>query len=535
MNGMNQNNLLTKPLTPRRSTRIDQKTVITSGNAGKIIPVACIPLLREDGVKRSRMQIAVEMMETAETLFNGVNVTVNAHLVPKLAFDRFNGMDDLNRSYQGVPREDGETPIPFIETHTFSQADNEFYKTLGMHAQGSATVNRDYIEAYNTVVNFRRKQRSSSLSMRTMTDTSLAQAFWNHSTMAHIVPDFDQAIIDGEVALNGTGGIQLTGLYGMSNDFTHTSSQPLYDENGLLQNSGAGIVTKQLRGVSNNDVMEVFAEMADGGITVSLSNIELAKKTQAFAKLRSNYQGHDDDYIIDTLMSGIRIPDQAMKQPILLAQQRTQMGYQQRFASDAANLDESVTVGGALVDITMRTPAINTGGIIVITAEITPEQLFERQKDHYLHTTTVSNYPEFTRDELDPEKVSIVTNDHIDVDHSTPNAVFGYAPLNHEYMRSSPNIGGKYYRPEVDAAFDEDRQKIWANETVDPELTEDFYLCNNVHHKVFADSTSDAFEITARGTFEITGNTVFGGALKEATDDYDEVMSQVDQTRLTKA
>ena len=202
MNGMNQNNLLTTPLTPRRSTRIDQKTVITSGNAGKIIPVACIPLLREDGVKRSRMQIAVEMMETAETLFNGVNVTVNAHLVPKLAFDRFNGMDDLNRSYQGVPREDGETPIPFIETHTFSQADNEFYKTLGMHAQGSATVNRDYIEAYNTVVNFRRKERSSSLSMRTMTDTSLAQAFWNHTTMAHIVPDFDQAIIDGEVALN---------------------------------------------------------------------------------------------------------------------------------------------------------------------------------------------------------------------------------------------------------------------------------------------------------------------------------------------
>lgn len=527
MNGMNQNNLLTTPLTPKRSTRIDQKTVITSGNAGKIIPVACIPLLREDGVKRSRMQIAVEMMETAETLFNGVNVTVNAHLVPKLAFDRFNGMDDLNRSYQGVPREDGETPIPFIETHTFSQADNEFYKTLGMHAQGSATVNRDYLEAYNTVVNFRRKERSSSLSMRTMTDTSLAQAFWNHTTMAHIVPDFDQAIIDGEVALNIVNQVmplKAGDKYGLPIGGTayqipipNHSFQPQF-ANGEF---------------SWED--QIYAELQDNGITVSLSNIEMAKKTQAFAKARSMFQGHDDDYIIDTLMAGIRIPDQAMKQPILLAQQRTQMGYQQRFASDAANLDESVTVGGALVDITMRTPAINTGGIIVVTAEITPEQLFERQKDHYLHTTNVNNYPEYTRDELDPEKVSIVTNDHIDVDHTTPNAVFGYAPLNHEYMRSAPNIGGKYYRPEVDAAFDEDRQKIWANETVDPELTEDFYLCNNVHHKVFADSTSDAFEITARGTFEITGNTCFGGALKEATDDYDEVMADVDQTRLTKA
>lgn len=528
MNGMNQNNLLTTPLVPKRSTRIDQKTVITSGNAGKIIPVACIPLLREDGVKRSRMQIAVEMMETAETLFNGVNVTVNAHLVPKLAFDRFNGMDDLNRSYQGVPREDGETPIPFIETHTFSQADNEFYKTLGMHAQGSATVNRDYIEAYNTVVNFRRKQRSSSLSMRTMTDTSLAQAFWNHTTMAHIVPDFDQAIIDGEVALNIANA-----------NMPIISSQWFAHTNGAGNNYYFPTADQDFQPAATSTGRswgtEIFAELQDNGVTVSLSNIELAKKTQAFAKARSMYQGHDDDYIIDTLMSGIRIPDQAMKQPILLAQQRTQMGYQQRFASDAANLDESVTVGGALVDITMRTPAINTGGVIVITAEITPEQLFERQKDHYLHTTNVNNYPEFTRDELDPEKVSIVTNDHIDVDHTTPNAVFGYAPLNHEYMRSAPNIGGKYYRPEVDASFDEDRQKIWANETVDPELTEDFYLCNNVHHKVFADSTSDAFEITARGTFEIIGNTVFGGALKEATDDYDQVIADVDQTRLTKA
>jgi len=525
---MNQNNLLTTPLTPKRSTRIDQKTVITSGNAGKIIPVACIPLLREDGVKRSRMQIAVEMMETAETLFNGVNVTVNAHLVPKLAFDRFNGMDDLNRSYQGVPREDGETPIPFIETHTFSQADNEFYKTLGMHAQGSATVNRDYIEAYNTVVNFRRKERSSSLSMRTMTDTSLAQAFWNHTTMAHIVPDFDQAIIDGEVSLNVVNSN--LPLHSQNKEIYYNGS---YTTREMPSATGGFTPTGSTGDYSWGD--EIWAEMADNGITVSLSNIEMAKKTQAFAKARSLYQGHDDEYIIDTLMSGIRIPDQAMKQPILLAQQRTQMGYQQRFASDAANLDESVTVGGALVDITMRTPAINTGGIIVITAEITPEQLFERQKDHYLHTTSVNNYPEFTRDELDPEKVSIVTNDHIDVDHSTPNAIFGYAPLNHEFMRSAPNIGGKYYRPDVDASFDEDRQKIWANETVDPELTEDFYLCNNVHHKVFADSTSDAFEITARGTFEITGNTVFGGALKEATDDYDQVMADVDQTRLTKA
>jgi len=87
-------------------------------------------------------------------------------------------------------------------------------------------------------------------------------------------------------------------------------------------------------------------------------------------------------------------------------------------------------------------------------------------------------------------------------------------------------------RPEVNTAFDEDRQRIWAVETVDPTLTEDFYLCSNMHQKVFSDTASDGFEILGLGQFQIEGNTVFGAAINEATDDFDQVLADVDQTRI---
>ena len=275
-----------------------------------------------------------------------------------------------------------------------------------------------------------------------------------------------------------------------------------------------------------------MAEMSGSGTRLTLSNIEMAKKTAAFARMRSAYQGLDDDYIIDLLMSGINIPEQMLQNPLLIAEQSTVFGYQKRFATDSANLDESVTTGVTQINMNIRVPRMNTGGVLMVTAEITPEQLYERTKDCFFHNSDVDYLPEFTRDYLDPEKVSVVTNEYVDVSHSDPDSTFGYAPLNHEWMRSTPNIGGKFLRPEVNTAFDEDRQRIWAVETVDPTLTEDFYLCSNMHQKVFSDTASDGFEILGLGQFQIEGNTVFGAAINEATDDYDQVLADVDQTRI---
>ena len=180
-----------------------------------------------------------------------------------------------------------------------------------------------------------------------------------------------------------------------------------------------------------------------------------------------------------------------------------------------------------------RTPTTVTGGIVMITMEIVPEQLYERKKDYFLYATNTDHLPSTLRDELDPEKCSVVKNSHVDVLHATPDATFGYSYLNHEWDRNLVNVGGKYMRP-VNDAFDEDRQKIWTTEVANPSLNADFLLSGTIHKKVFADQIADSFEITALGGMEITGHTVKGQALHEATNDYADITADVDTTRIVK-
>ena len=65
-------------------------------------------------------------------------------------------------------------------------------------------------------------------------------------------------------------------------------------------------------------------------------------------------------------------------------------------------------------------------------------------------------------------------------------------------------------------------------------LSADFYLCNTMHMKPFSVTTGDAFEALLRGETMIRGNTVFGGPLIEATNDYAEVVEEQPQTRIDK-
>jgi len=548
----------TAPIQTQKSNRRDRGRVLTSGDAGKILPLKYIPMLREDAVRRGKVRVNIEMMETAELLMNGIRVDVMAHYVPMLAFERFNGsMEELNRSYQGQPGIGGSV-VPFFESNKVwngtsvemlgcggaavvdtstsgSLAGTEtaiFYQTMGIHTH-SANFNTTIVEAYNSIVNHRRKARSASLPLRNAFDHSMAEAFWSMDNN-HIVPDFDQKLIDGEVALTGL-----------------TFQAPIKSPRWLnADSSGQASLNQTVGNVSapadyTDNVIDVgdyylyeniFAELTEGGnATMSLADIDQAKKTAAFAKLRSMYDGIDDDYIIDLLMEGIRVPEETMKQPILLAKQQTMIGYNQRYATDGANLDTSVTNGYATVDLNIRTPQMNTGGVIMITAEIVPEQMWERKKDYFLYNTEPDTLPNYLRDVLDPEQVSIVKNDHLDVNHSTPDGTFGYAPLNHEWQRDMVNVGGKYYRPANDA-FDEDRAKIWTVETTDPTLSADFYLVSGLHKKVFADQVADSFEITCLSDMEITGNTVFGQRLLEAdaTSDYEEITNLVDTARIEK-
>lgn len=547
------------PISVQKSVRNAKGRVLTSGDAGKILPVKFEWLHREDGIQNGKIRINVEMMETAEMLMNGVGVTAYAHFVPMLALDRFNGsMDELNRSYKKQNGAAGSV-IPFFDKNKFAYDANsnginstiftstnasnfdtdtvssngvtQFYQTLGIHTQ-AVDINTTYVEAYNAVVNMRRKARSKSLPIRNAYDHTLAEAFWINNGMQNIVPDFDQTLVDGQVSLSGlTFQAPITApLAGNSgSDYSNGTKH-------ATRNGPEGQVTWDAT-AARYTWTNVFAELQSGGnATMSLADIEQARQTASFAKLRALYDGIDDDHIIDLLMSGIRVPEEAMKQPILLGRERAMIGFNQRYATDHGNMDHSVTNGYATIDMNIRAPAMNTGGCVVITLEIVPEQLWERKKDYFLYETDPDKLPNYLRDILDPEKVAVVKNNHADVNHSTPDGTFGYAPLNHEWAKDSVNVGGKYYRPANDA-FDEDRAKIWTAESTNPSLNADFYLCSGLHKKVFSDQTSDSFEITALTEMNIVGNTVFGAGLQEtdATSDYDAITADVDSVRIVKS
>ncbi|MGF7009264.1 hypothetical protein [Aminobacter sp. BE322] len=548
-NSFKINRTATQPIATPRTIRKHTARGITSLPAGKMVPIVAVPILREDAVRSGRLSFTFESMETAEILMNAIQVNVKAYLVPFLAFDRFDGsMDRLNRAYEGQPPMDGQPVVPFIETAAFgAHKANKIYEYLGLHGRTTQLTNTAYTEAYNQIWNFRAKNRSPDLALRTRLQTDLAPAFWAHDMFKHIVPDFDQAVIDGEVTLNvvnsklpvkgiglksgfgwsaagntvvrGEGGTEIT----VATAGQRWSSQSAAGENPMLKEDP-----------NNVGALAVYAELQQNGITLSLSNWELAKKTQAFAALRQQYNGHSDEWVLNLLMDGISVPEQAFKQPMLLAEKTTIFGMSKRYASDGASLTESVVNGATFLDMSIQVPRIPTGGVIMVVAEITPEQLFERQLDTFLGAQSVDDLPQYLRDTLDPEKVEIVRNEQIDVDHATPSATFGYRPLNAGWNFDSPRIGGRFYRPEVDAGFDEDRQRLWAVETANPTLSTDFYLCTNIHTKPFVVTNQDPFECVVQGDFFIEGNTVFGGALIEATDDYEKVLAVAPQERIAK-
>lgn len=543
----------TDPIPVQRTRRPIAHRTLTSMNAGLMTPIAAIPLLREDSVSRARYRIAFEMSETVEMLMNAVQVRVMAYLVPRLAFERYDGLDSLNRSYEGQPAPGGGATVPWFTPMAApaTEGSNPILLAMGLHARVGTQINTDFIEAYNAIWNFRAKNRSPDIPLRTNLESTLAPAFWLHQTWAHVVPDFDQALIDGEVPLNVVGGaLPVKGLGILSPTQTQNTAGVDVRETGSTvattynpawnasvdAAASAGQATLILKGDSVTGAPAVFAEMAENGITVSLSNIEMARKTQAFAALRRQYNGHSDEWIIDLLMDGIQIPDMAWKQPMLLADESTVFGMSKRYATDGASLTEHVVQGVTALDLSFSIPRVSTGGVVMIVAEIMPEQLFERQRDHYLHALDVATLPQFLRDTLDPEKVEVVTNEMVDVDHATPTATFGYAPLNHNWAKSIPRVGGKFFRPKVDGAFDEDRQRIWAVETANPTLSRDFYLVTQMNYKPFVvtDNNVDHFEVLLSGECDIRGNTVFGGMLVEATSDYAEVLEEAPQERIDK-
>lgn len=537
----------TTPISIARSVRQINQIVATSMPAGKMVPVCAFPLLREDQLRNSMIHAKVDLMETAEVIKNGIKCRFMAYFVPFLAFERFNGgMDEFNRSYQKQNIADGATVTPFFDTYVSgSVGANAIHKYLGFHAAPGDVINKSYVEAYNAIWNFRARNRSETLyqaKKRSAGAATLAPAFWMHEQYKYVVPDWDDVAMEGSVDLSFTNPkIPVEGLASVSplgagtvraargSNETANTNKTVID--GGTTNSSFFPVQKA--GAANG-VFEIFANMAGAGVKISLANIELAKRTQWYAELKAQFEGIPDQYIIDLLMQGVSVPDQMWKQPILIADKTKIFGIEKRWATDGANLTDAVVNGSAMCDLDMVLPRCPTGGIVMIVAEILPEQIFERARDPLLYTTDPLQLPNAMKDDLDPQKVERMSNGEIDTSHATPNGLFGYRPLNWKWQASNTRIGGKWFKAAPDNTFNEERQHFWTVEVANPSYNSDFMISETFNTLPFVVTNQDVGEVQLQGTAIIEGNTQFGTRLLENDNAYSEVLAQVDQTRITK-
>lgn len=538
------------PLPIPRTRRNHDIAVMTSLQAGKCMPVLAIPILREDSLAAT-VNVSCEMLETHELIANRVNLRLTAWCVPFLAYSKFEGSrDQLDRSYMGEPKIEGGSVVPFFTT-AVAGAIGDIPKYLGLPIKTGNTYNTLYTEAYNIIWNFRARNRSEDIpQVNETTNSSLLGAFWQHSRFAHVVPDFDQAVIDGAVPLweyGQDGKVAIKGTV-TSNGYDATRGEVRYfrehtpaTDISLSQAASVSAITTNNNNTATPTTLRpyvnlnaIYADLQAEGVYLSLANLEAARKTQAFAKLRNMYTGIDDEWIIDMLMDGLTIPDQHLKQPILIGDQTVRFAQAKRYATDAENLATSAVSGGAAMTMNIRMPRLSTGGVVMVIAEAIPEQLFERQVDPMHTTLSVASLPEYLRDELDPEKVDQVFNGEIDVDHTSGSATFGYAPLNWKWTSFPPRIGGKFYWNSGTGGNTSARSRFWAVETPNPVLSTDFYVVSSMHLKPFLDTTADPFELAMIGNGVIEGNTVFGNTLIEASNNYAAIMADVPWDRIDK-
>lgn len=542
----------TDPVQYPQSVRNHLIEVVTSMPAGRCTPIVAVPILREDALKAT-IQINVEMQETSELLANPTDLRVTAYVVPWLAMERFEGSrDQFDRSWMGQPKIDSGSVVPFFELAAMgTHGANAVYKYLGLHGESTDERNTMYLEAYNKIWNFRAENRSPQITPRTRLQEDLAGAFWNHSRFQNVVPSFDEAVIDGQVPLDLVNPtVAIHGL-GMTNKHATPITNLAVNEPGgsVVYAKGYDIASRQetittgqvQMGINYNDATgrpDFWADLAEDGFRVSLANIEMARKTQAFARLRERYAGMDDEYLLDMVMSGVSVGDQWLKQPILVADEFTRFGQAKRYATDSANLAKSAVSGGAAVRLNIRVPKLDVGGVLMVIAEAVPTQMWERQQDPFFAATNtrdgveLADLPDALRDFLDPQKVDLVKNKDIDSKHASPTGTFGYVPMNWKWNSFGPRVGGKFYRPT--SGTNAARERFWAVEVDNPVLSTDFYVVSTIPMTPFLDEASDPFEVTAAGLAQLKGNTQFGGVLIEASDNYEEVMEKVPTTQITQ-
>lgn len=545
----------TEPRPVPKSRRNHPVQHLSSFKPGVAHPVKFIPMHREDRAD-GVLDCTIEMMEVKELIANGVAFRFSAYVVPWLAMERFEGSrDQFDRSWMKKSKTRTDpTVVPFITKQVYGAPSAvPIFKAAGVHFGPTQAINTMYVEAYNQVYNWRARNRSEKLTPRLLTDTSLAPAFWHHTGFEHIVTDFDQAKLHGEVALEiveaklpvkgigfGAAALASNGAYGSIKQSGETAGKPL--ASGITVNANGTNIVIGTTSTATTAFPDVYAQMGGSSIKASLANFKKATLLQEWAEKREQYRGHReadgsvDDKMIGMLMAGLTIEDQWLKDPIWLDEEVIYFKMGKRYSSTAGQLDDSAVSGVVNAKLHLHCPKLAVGGVIVVLAEVLPDQLFERRLDPFLVIDDADDLPNAELDQADTEKVDIVLNKMIDVGHSAPDDLFGYEPMNARWNQAGPTIGGDFLRLAATTGNTEARQRIWAVEAVDPALTDDFYIAKDgIHTKPFLDEVLDPFQIQVRGNVVLGGLTQFGGVLVEATDNYDKLVEETADDKIEKA
>lgn len=553
----------TTPVDFSRSIRPDTAVTMTSGRAGVVVPVGYVPLFAGDAAA-GRVGIDIKLAEMPKPLLNAVSANFQAWYVPKSSHPQFPGRDELMHARTGeVIKALGaadRAPPPFFTVISggalTTAAASDFFKTLGLHIPVGATINSDLIDAFSVIYNFRLAAHSSRLTRRKYASediaeaTSLPPAFWPSSRLSHVVPDYERALIVGSLDLDVIAGqVPLSGIAPVTGISQGTNQNPAsaaanHVANGnniSIVNSAASaqaaLVFKRKSGNPagtaldiNVDLAGLFGSLAGQTLGVTLQQIDKARTTQAFAKLRTAYAGNDatgfdnDDTIVALLMQGISVPQDQFKRPWLLDSQRVPVGFAERFATDAANLDASVTQGRASAVLSLNVPLSDVDGTIIFTVELLPERVDERMSDEWLLATDPDHLPNALRDVQREEPVDMVLNRRVDAKHTTPNGLYGYEGMNMKWNRNFTRLGGDFYMATPGGGWTENRSAIWQTEIINPTFSATHYLAPAPFpHDVFADQNASAFECVCRHEMMINGLTQIGDPLAENNDDYDAV------------
>lgn len=517
-----KNRMKTEPIPVVKQHRPVAVRTFTTFDPGVRTPVVAFGLLQGDSAS-GRLNVAVEMHETHEVLFNRMFARFSLWFVPGPANERFKrNMSYYERAAEGVPITDdeGAETIAFIETHNMPATVPPIYKALGIAAKTGTALSTCYIEGYNQVVNYVNRNLSKSIEEREVTETDLAPAVWGESVFSEIVPTFDAGMIAGEMPLT-----VVEAKMPVHTDVAQGTAVSVRRPDDSWKGLDASGSFVSPSGTASTEAQQLYAKLSANGISISLANIDQARQLKEWAKLREGYEGHKDPYVIDRLMGGLQISEQAWFMPMLLDQKMVEVKQMKRMATDGASLEEGVANGIAVTSLGCNVPPNPYGGVVMLIAEAIPEQLYERQPDPYLTTTDRTKLPQYDADFLNPNPVVEVLNKEIDVDHDTPNVRFGYARRNWMWAKNPTRVGGDMYAPNADAATTQERMVIYPTDVENPTLTAEFYLATTLGKQVFVDQDKQPFRVGIGGTIDVMGLTIIG-EVHESEANYDAVRAK---------